>query len=231
MRSYGGESAPAYTQGRTVNIGGENFLIAYVAEGKGGDYAGLMYNGRISPDAPEPEPITGEATLSLVLLGQRGFTSMTKVRPFNLAAELADYERYLDNYRSFVANRSSMNQQTPSQPADSLRTVAVALAMYAEDHGGALPPMDKPDAFRKALDDYVESADMLKDPETKEYYGINPSLSGKKVKQIENPSKTIVVYQAKPGKDGKRGVVFVDGTIRRLTETEWTELKAASKIP
>jgi len=124
-----------------------------------------------------------------------------------------------------------MNQPIAAQAPDNLKMVAAALQMYTADYDGALPPMNKPEAFRKALDDYVENAEMFRDPETKEFYGINPTLSGKKIKEIKDPAKTIAVYQVKPGKDGKRGVVFVDGSIKRLTETEWTELKASSKIP
>ena len=36
-RGYNSENAPAYTQGKTVTIGGENYLIAYTVEAKGGD--------------------------------------------------------------------------------------------------------------------------------------------------------------------------------------------------
>jgi hypothetical protein len=231
LSRYGGEGAPAYTQGRTVTIGGESYLIAYGVDAKGGDTAMLM-SGRPNPNAPEPEPVTENSILSLALLGQRGLTVMAKVRPFNLAAELADYQRCLDSYQELIASRSAMSspQPAPSQP-DNLEIVAMAFDMYTGDHDGVLPPMDKPETFREALDDYVESADMFRDPETKEFYGINPSLSGRKLKEIEDPAKIIAIYQVKPGKDGRRGVVLVDGSIRRLTEAEWTDLKARSSIP
>lgn len=231
MSRYGGDAAPAYTQGRTITVGGESYLIAYAVDVKGGDSSVLMY-GRPSPNAPEPEPVTENSTLSLVLLGQRGLTALGKVRPFNLTTELADYQRYLESYQELVASRNAMSspQPAPSAP-DNLKNVAIALDMFTGDHGGVLPPMDKPEAFRKALDDYVESADLFRDPETKEFYGLNPGLSGKKIAQIKDPSKTIAVYQTKPGRDGKRGVVFADFSIKRLTEAEWTDLKATSKIP
>jgi len=94
MQRYGGEGVPAYTQGRTVNMGGENYLVAYMVEAKGGDSAMLM-GGRPDPNAPAPEPITENTILSLALLGQRGVTVIYKVRPFDLAAELADFQRLL----------------------------------------------------------------------------------------------------------------------------------------
>jgi len=233
MQRYGGEGVPAYTQGRTVTIGSESYLIAYAVESKGGDSAGIMY-GRPNPNAPEPQPITENATLSLTLLGQRSLGAMAKVRPFKLATELADYRRYLASYQELVASRSAMNEpmtRSAAQAPDNLKNVAAALDMFTGDHDGILPPMDKPEAFAKALDDYVENADMFRDPETKESYGLNPSLSGKKLAQIKAPAQTIAVYQTAPGKDGKRGVVFVDFSVKRLTEAEWTDLKAKSNIP
>lgn len=113
---------------------------------------------------------------------------------------------------------------------DNLKKVAIALDMFGADHEGALPAMDKPEAFRKALDDYVENVEVFKDSETKDFFGVNPTLSGKKVKEVKNPAETIAVYQVKPGKDGKRGVIFADGSIKRLTAAEWTDLKVKSKI-
>jgi len=230
MQRYAGEGVPAYTQARTVTIGDEKYLIAYQVEAKGGDSSMITF-GRPDPNAPEPEPITEDSILSLALLGQRVATVMTKVRPFDLAVELADFQRYLGRYHGMVAGRAVMNQQVAAQPPDHLKMVATALEMYTADHDGVLPPMNKPEAFRKALDDYVESAEMFRDPEAKEFFGINPTLSGKKIKEIKDPAKTIAVYQVKPGKDGTRGVILADGSTKRLTAAEWTELKASSKIP
>jgi hypothetical protein len=231
MPRYGGEGVPTYTQGRTINIGGEDFLLAYGVEVKGGDSSMFMY-GRPDPNATEPEPVTGDSILSLMLIGQRGITALVKVRPFNLATELADFQRYLDSYQQMAASRNAMNQPGGMQaPPDNLKLVAIALDMFASDHDGVFPPMDKPEAFRKALDEYVENAEIFKDPDTKEYYAINPTLSGKKLKEIKNPAEIIAVYQSKPGKDGKRGVAFVDGSIKRLTGAEWTDLKVKSNIP
>lgn len=230
MQRFAGDGLPAYTRGQTVTIGSEGYLIAYMVEAKGGDTSMLQF-GRPDPNAPEPEPITENSTLSIALLGQRGVTVMTRVRPFELAAELADFQRLLDRYQEMVASRNAVNQPIAAQAPDHLQAVAAALKMYTDDYDGVLPPMNKPEAFRKALDEYVENAEMFRDPETKEFYGINPTLSGRKIKEIKEPGKTIAIYQVKPGKDGNRGVIFVDGSTKRLTETEWADLKASSKIP
>jgi hypothetical protein len=233
MSRYGGDAAPAYTQGRTVTIGEESYLIAYTVEVKGGDTMGFMY-GRPNPNAPEPEPVTADSALTVMLLGQRGNALMGSVRPFDLAAELADYQRYLASYQEMVTTRNAMNQPVTMQAAqapDNLKSIATALDMFRGDHDGTLPPMGTPEAFRKALDEYVENQDVFKDPETKEVYGVNPGLSGKKLAELKNTGELIAVYQAKRGKDGKRAVVFVDLTTKRLTEAEWTDLKAKSNIP
>ena len=106
LSRYGGEGAPAYTQGRTVAIGGESYLIAYAVDSKGGD-PGVFTYGRPSANAPQPEAITENSELSLTLLGQRSFTAMGRVRPFDLPTELADYQRYLDSYQEMKATRTA----------------------------------------------------------------------------------------------------------------------------
>jgi prepilin-type processing-associated H-X9-DG protein len=115
----------------------------------------------------------------------------------------------------------------PSLP--NLKSITLAIEMYMTDHDAA-PPMADPERFRAVLDEYVANADAFKDPESGEYYSPNASLSGKPTSAIKDASRTVVIYQPSPGKDGRRGVGFVDGHVAKVTEEEWQKLKAASGI-
>lgn len=228
VSSYGGGSTPFYTRGGTVAIGGGRYLIAYAVQTKGQYYSFVMY-GRATPTAPEPEKVTGDSNLTIHLFNLSTLPVLTDVRPFELKAELALYEQYLQDFKELMASRSAM-EEGPSR-GGNLENLGLALAMYAADNDDVLPRMDTAEAFQRALEEYVESKNTFADPESGELFALNPTLSGKKLSDVEDPSNTIAVYQPRPGKDGKRGVALVDGSTRRLSETEWEELKAKSGIP
>jgi hypothetical protein len=82
--------APAYyTQGQTLTVGTETFLVAYKAQLKGLDMAALMQAG---PEAklPPPDKLTPETPLALTLMNLRSVASITDVRPFNMDRELEE---------------------------------------------------------------------------------------------------------------------------------------------
>jgi hypothetical protein len=227
LSSYGGGGLPYYSQGRSVKIGDDSYLIAYTVEMKGSDYSLRMY-GRPSANAPEPEKITGDTELGLYLLNLRNQPSLSGLRTFNLKAELALFDEYLQDYKEMMAARAQMEQPMGEQQ-DNLKKLAMSLQMYSIDYD-VMPPMDQPDAFRKALDEYVESKDIFLDPETGEPYALNTTLSGKKLADISDAKSMVAIYQAKAGKDGLRGAAFVDGSTKRVSEAEWGELKKKSGI-
>jgi len=228
-RRFGGASpspygfqGPYYTKGHTVTVGGEVYLITYAAQIRRPDYYAMM--------GPRPsvklEEVTPDTPLALSLLRLGALASLMDIRPFNLEAELADYKRANESILAAMAARRT----ELGEGEDNLKNLAVALNMYMIDYEAA-PPMDTPEKFRTALAEYVESEDAFVDPDTGEAYAINRALSGKKVGDIEDPLKMVAIYQAEPGRDGKRGVAFVAGNVGRVSESEWQELKSESEIP
>jgi len=218
---------PYYSQGRSIKIGDESYLVAYTVEMKGSDYSLRMY-GRPSANAPEPEKITGDTELGLNLLNLRNLSSLSGLRTFDLKAELALFDQYLQDYKEMMAARAEMEQPMGEQQ-DNLKKLAMSLQMYSIDYD-VMPPMEEPSAFRSALDEYVESKDVFLDSESGEPYALNATLSGKKMADISDAKSMVAIYQPKAGKDGLRGVGFVDGSARRVSEAEWEELKKKSGI-
>lgn len=78
-----------YTQGQTVSIGTETFLIVYQHAQKGMDVAAMMKAGP-GGKLPPVEKLTPDSLLSLTLLNVRSLNSLSDLRAFNLDQELAE---------------------------------------------------------------------------------------------------------------------------------------------
>ncbi len=84
---------------------------------------------------------------------------------------------------------------------------------------------------KKAIYPYIKSEAIFQHPTTHEPYRPNTSLSGHSLAEIEAPSSTVAYFEASAATDGLRAVVFVDGHVKRLTDSEWRRLLAASHLP
>jgi prepilin-type processing-associated H-X9-DG protein len=111
-----------------------------------------------------------------------------------------------------------------------LHQLAKALTAYEWDHDEQLPPLWDAATAKKALLPYVRGGSALVHPQTGEPYQPNPTLSRQSLASTAEPWKMAVFWEARPGADGTRGVVFVDGHVRRVPEAEWPEIRRASKI-
>ncbi len=223
---YGLPGTVYYTTGQTVSAQGESYLVAYSPEVKMGSLQ-LMMTGRSEGTT---EQVGGETPVRLALLNLRTMGSLVDIRPFSLQAEVASFSEALSSLRS-ISSQMSVGDEEESGDASlaNLKNIALAAEMYMADYD-TLPPMANAEEFRAALDEYVMNAEVFKDPESGAFYAVNASLSGKAVSALGDPSGTVLVYQAEPGKDGQRGVGFLDGRAKKVTEAEWEKLKAASGI-
>ena len=220
---YGAPSVAYYSKGQTVTASGETYLVAYTLQAKRPSYAVMMVgHGGVG----QPEALTAASLVGLSLLNVRTMGNLTDIRPFNRDAEIAAYAK---SYEELAAAMGTSGEEgTPA--ASNLKNVAMAVQMFMTDYD-KLPPMKTPEEFRSALEEYVQNDDAFKDAETGEYWAVNSSISEKSVSDIKDPAKTVVAYQAAPGRDGKRWVAFADGHVQGVTEDQWTDLKAGSGIP
>ncbi|HOS44239.1 MAG TPA: hypothetical protein PK794_11145, partial [Armatimonadota bacterium] len=61
------------------------------------------------------------------------------------------------------------------------------------------------------------------------YRGLpNPTLAGKPLGDIRNPSEMVLAYEAKPWPNGQRCAAFVDGHVEMMTDERWKAAKAKS---
>ncbi len=137
------------------------------------------------------------------------------------------------------ANQTSSKPPAPAADAaarntaslNNLKQLGIALRAYTEEHDGLLPPMGTPAQAKTALAPLAGSAPVWTRADTSEAYRPNPMLSGRKTAHISNPDEFVAFYEMNPAPDGTRGVVFLSGTVRRLTQAEWPRYKKASKLP
>jgi prepilin-type processing-associated H-X9-DG protein len=58
----------------------------------------------------------------------------------------------------------------------------------------------------------------------------NPTLVGKGQDDIVFPGTVAMFYEMSVGSDGLRGVLFMDGHVKRFPEDQWQNIKAESGI-
>jgi len=221
-----GGAGAYYTQGQTMTLGEQPYLICYQAQPKPLNLARLMESG---PEPPKLEKLTPETKLSLSLVNLRAVVSLNDIRPFSLEQEIAASETEAGAVEEAVAVPAAAARKAES--LSNLKQMALASLMYANDYNEVMPPLKDPAAIKKLLQPYVRNEEIFINPFTKKPYMANAVLSGKKLRHIADPSSMVVFYEDSPAPDGTRGVSFLDGHAKRVTESEWVTLKKASKIP
>lgn len=228
-----GNSGVYYTQGKTVTIGSETYVIAYrfPSTGEGVNFRSLIERtlGGGSSKPSQADKLTPETSLTLSLLNLRTIGSLNNIRPFNLKEELAASERAYQD--AIAAYEKAQLESLNSQVSYNLTTLSSALVRYAEEHDGVLPQMKSSASVQSTLKDLVEEQSAFVHPTTSEPYQFNSSLSGKKLAEIPNPEQVVTFYEVTPAKDGSRGVVFLDGRTERIVSAEWSNVKQTSGLP
>lgn len=210
----GSQSGVYYTKGVTVAIAGQSYLIAYKTASKPVNVSILR-----SSTPPAPTPPTPEDTISLCLLNVASAGNLTDIRPFDLKAETAAEEP---------------SEETGAQSGtstDNLKQIGLSLLMYTQDYDEVLPPMTDAAKVKSVLQPYCRNEKIFSNPATGKPYVPNAILSGKKLAHIANPATFAAFYEDAADRDGKRGVVYLDGHVARVSEAEWDKVKRASKIP
>lgn len=222
-----------FTRGKVVGVGAENFLIAYRLPVKKLDFMALM---RMGPGAqgPAPDRITPETQLSLVLLNMRVVNLIGAISRFDLKEELARNEQQ-------IAEARVMAQTMPGQPGNvqaiqavsssNLKQLGLATHQYAQDHNETFPPLQNAEEMKKALLPYVKNEALFVHPGTGEPYQPNPALAQKRMAAMAEPASTVLFYEMSAGDDGYRAVAYADGHVKRVSETEWPQIKKASRVP
>jgi hypothetical protein len=218
--ALGGPSPSVYyTRGQVVSIDGQSFLIAYRPK-----------SDPVNLSAPKPVKLTPKTPLTLSLLSVRTAAAFEDIRAFNLQEEMAA-QRQADKQAEKVSTAaSSVTLERETDAEIGLRQIGLALLMYAQDHGDVLPAMKDPKAVRASLGAYLPEEGLFLHPLTGEAFQPNPALSGRKYAHISSPESMVAFFEPSPDPEGMRAVLFLDGSVRRISGPEWRKLARVSKI-
>ena len=160
--------------------------------------------------------------------------------PWDLSDPLRNLSAEIHLYMGMHGERESKQEQLLRKARARMPISGILFAVML---GGQKPillpvlPAETPKAskaLREGTLNLNQLADILPqtyvEPETGEFFGTNPAVSRKRLSDLKDPARTIIVYQVKPGREGLRRVLFADGRVGRLSETRWTVLKMRSGI-
>lgn len=111
-----------------------------------------------------------------------------------------------------------------------LRQISNALSMYQDDHDGRFPPMRDAKSASDTLFPYVRNESIFISPGTQKRYVPNPSLSLRKAADVPQLDKVFAFYDPVPRRN-KRWIVFADGPVRQIPESDWPRVQARSRLP
>ncbi|MCJ7822280.1 MAG: hypothetical protein MUQ26_04240, partial [Armatimonadetes bacterium] len=149
-------------------------------------------------------------------------------RQFNLEEEIAAYAEMLAAGAEMYEGGEPTGGSTDS--LSNLKNLALAVQMFLADNEDVMPDMTDALAVLEELGDYVKNDEVFFRPDTGQAYGVNTSLSQKRLADVADVSNTAVFYEEEPGDDGTRGVAFLDGHAARVSPAQWEDIKAASGI-
>ena len=130
------------------------------------------------------------------------------------------------------------------------RQICLAMMMYCEENNGRFPPADN---WPAALNEYINDKKILTSPfapEAGRAWAMNEQLSSRKLREIRQPHRIVLIFEVEPGSPpaggrdllpheprGPRGYVigFVDGHTEavppeRLDELIWIPETSSPKI-
>jgi hypothetical protein len=229
-----------YTQGETVKVNQETYVVAYRLASSGepvninalfenvmGSMAG--FTGGDCAAITSSEAINPETNISLSLLNLKTIGSLNNVRPFDLETDLAMLEKA--KQQSQEACEQANLAVIESQAESNLQSLGSALRGYAEQNEDKLPDMSSLETVKLALQEFVYDESVFYHPETLEPYLANASLSAKNLTELDNGMEIVAFYEATPAADGTVGVVYTDGVYQRILPEDWEAVKEASKLP
>jgi prepilin-type processing-associated H-X9-DG protein len=195
-----------YTQGDTVSVGANTFLIAYhPALGASGLPAATLENSTQTPRKLAPN-----TELDLALLNLAAVLRLSHIEPVELANEIASNSEVSADHDRSRALASRANAER----------LALALSMYTQDWDDSLPP--KAASYKQTIYPYVKNEAVFTSPSDEKgvlSYSFNRRLEGRKLAEITEPARTILLYEGKGEQPryryaGKAVIAFVDGHVK-----------------
>jgi hypothetical protein len=218
-----------FTRGETIAVASETYLVAYRAEPSVAE----MQRLRVRREATQPQDakLSAQTELRLCLLNILSVGRELDARAFNPKVDVESAQE------TASANRL--------QSINNLRIIGMALVQYAQEYDEVLPPMrgaTSQDQLTSALlntpgresvqyliRNFIPSPQVFRQPGTNTLYQPNFALSGRNLDNIRNTSRIVAFYE-RTATQGFRALLFLDGHVKVIRESEWPRIKRESFI-
>lgn len=141
----------------------------------------------------------------------------------------------------FISGCGGGNSACPTSvtPADQtmalsrLARLSQAVGLYVQDYDQVFPIAKNQSSMQLLLFPYTKDSTAFVNPNTNIPFEFNYSISGMSLAavNISDSYQFIYVYDPKPADSAMRGVGLADFKSKLVTEAQWQQLKATSKIP
>ena len=204
----------SWTNGSTVTVNGQEYLVTYKAELTPADYA-----AKAPPSVKE---------LKLFLLKGDMITSLSPEADITKQMFMDIMAKGGGGMGAAVTPADSPPSGTPEQQEtlSNAKQLGLGMIMYASDWDDLMPYVQDTNAAYVVTHPYLKNRDIVK---TKNPAGgflrFNMSLAGVDHKAIPEPANTPLYYDSEAWPDGSRIVVFADGSARALTPAQWQAIQ------
>ncbi len=221
-----GKNPLLFTRGQTLELGGDLYLVAYQQRSSPildnvAMVQQMMERGQeqeqSTSDPLEALRLAPETEVTLQLLNVHVMGHMKDISVFNMQVTNAELDK-----AELIARKGQSLQQ--------LRQLAQMTQMYTRQNNGKLPPVTTFGLLQSTVGDAGgRPGRMPRQSDLDKMYLTNLALTGHKLADFPRPEDVVLVYEAKPWPDGKRGVAFLDGHAGFMSEAEWAKLKEKVK--
>jgi prepilin-type processing-associated H-X9-DG protein len=200
-----------FTKGNTITVGSETYLVAYRPQTRI-DPEVFQHRGHGNAEPVQPQRLRPNDRLALSLLNLRATTSLNDIRIFDPKQDL------------------ETPQQMTAASTRQLQQLGRGVLTWLNARGrGVLPVVGGPvtPALQRQFYPFVHDQRLWTNPVNQQPYRANPALSRRRVRDVTNARFLPLFYEATPGADDKRGVLFLDGHVERVTAERWQRLQKA----
>lgn len=205
-----------YTRGATVRIADEIYVAAYQPAQR--DVRNLSADEYRLAQLQATRGLNANSVLALSLLRMSALNAFKDAQPF-------DPRTLREPVRGDAVPPAYFSVLTVRY----LQKLNAAMQSYRAEFG-QMPPMTNTTLVRAALLPYVENAAILTQPGTTQPFLPNPIFSGRPTAHLRKRGRSIVFYQADASADGKRAVLFYNGSVRRVDAGEWKRWAKLSSL-
>lgn len=117
-----------------------------------------------------------------------------------------------------------------AQTLSSIKQVALAAIMYANDYDDVFPYVQSTSSAQSVLLPYVKNPTTFFAADGRTRFVFNMAVAGVEMPRIERPGDVVLWYEERPASDGRRAVAFADGSARRLGPEEWREAERTLRL-